>query len=105
MDNDNAEGESKNVKLLEERGATSRFIHARIEANGNLVVLGHDVGASPKKFFDSSDYEFIVTVRTEDKDRVLLALIEKVYGGRFSAVDEFRKFLQEKKIKFGWMIW
>jgi hypothetical protein len=39
--------DSKKVMLLEERGATSRFIHARIEDNGNLVFEGQDVGEAP----------------------------------------------------------
>lgn len=46
-----------------------------------------------------------MTVRSEDKDSVMLALIEKLFGGRFSAVDEFREFLKEKGIPCGWMTW
>jgi len=96
---------SKKVQLLEERGPTSRFIHARIEDNGNLIVEGQDVGEAPQKWFEDEDYEFWVTVRAEDKDSVILALIERLFGGRFSAVDEFREFLKEKCIQFGWMTW
>jgi hypothetical protein len=105
MDNTKTEPWPKKVQLFEERGPTSRFIHARIEDNGNLVVEGQDVGEEPQKWFDDSDYEFWVTIRAEDKDRVILALIEKVYRGRFKAVDEFREFLEEKEIPFGWMTW
>ena len=47
MEGNKAELYSKRVLLLEERGATSRFIHARIENNGNLVVEGQDVVRSP----------------------------------------------------------
>ena len=97
--------EFKRVQLLEERGRTSRFIHARIEDNGDLVVEGQDVGDAPKKGFDDSDYEFIVTVKAQDKDMVILALVEKLFGGRFKAVDEFRQFLGERAIPFGWMTW
>ncbi len=96
---------SKRVQLLEQREPTSRFIHARIEDDGDLVVEGQDVGEAPLKWFDDEDYEFIVTVGAEDKDAVILALIEKQFGGRFSAVDEFREFLKEKGIPFGWMTW
>jgi hypothetical protein len=46
-----------------------------------------------------------VTVDAGDKDKVLLALIEKIFGGNFSAVDEFREFLEGKGIPFGWMTW
>ena len=63
------------------------------------------MGDAPRKWFDDDDYEFIVTVSAEDKDRVILALIEKVFGGKFGAVDEFREFLEGKEIPFGWMTW
>ena len=105
MEEHKTELSSKKVLLLEERGTTSRFIHARIEDNGNLVVEGQDVGAAPLKWFDDEDYEFIVTVREEDKDQVLLALIQKLFGGQFRAVDDFREFLEEKGVPFGWMTW
>jgi len=95
----------KKVQLLEERGPTSRFVHARIEDGGNLVMEGQDVGEAPQKWFGDEDYEFWVTVKAENKDSVILALIEKLFGGRFSAVDEFRDFLKEKGIPFGWMTW
>jgi hypothetical protein len=105
MDEDKTGLRFKKVLLLEEKGPTSRFIHARVEDNGDLVVEGQDVGEAPQKWFDDEDYEFWVTVRAEDKDSVILALIEKLFGGRFSAVDKFREFLKEKGIPFGWMTW
>jgi hypothetical protein len=105
MEENKAELSSIKVLLFEERGSTSRFIHARIENNGNLVVEGQDVGAAPLEWFDDEDYEFIVTVSKEEKDRVLLALIQKVFGGKFRAVDDFREFLEEKGVPFGWMTW
>jgi hypothetical protein len=86
------EAGSNEIRLFEERGETSRFIYAKIEDNGNLVVSGQDVGEAPKKFFDDSDYEFWVTVKGEDKDRLVLALIQRVFGGKFKAADEFREF-------------
>jgi hypothetical protein len=46
-----------------------------------------------------------VSIRRQDEDRVILALIEKLFGGRFGAVDEFSEFLKEKGIPFGWMSW
>ncbi len=105
MGNEKIELGSKKVQLFEERGSTSRLIHARIEDDGSLVVEGQDVGAAPEEWFGDSDYEFIVRVKAEDKDRVILALIEKLFRGRFRAVDEIREFLEEKGIPFGWMTW
>ena len=105
MDEDKTGLRFKKVQLLEERGSTSRFIDVRIEDNGDLVMEGQDVGDAPKKWFGDEDYEFWVTVKAEDKDIVILALIERLFGGRFGAVDEFREFLKEKGIPFGWMTW
>jgi len=39
-----------------------------------------------------------VDVTIDEKGDVLLALLERVYAGRFSAVDEFRKDMQAKDI-------
>jgi hypothetical protein len=105
VDDDKSKVQLKKIKLFEERGPTSRFIDAEVDDKGKLIVSGQDVGEAPRKWFDDDDYEFIVTVKAEDKDRVTLALIDKVFGGRFSAVDEFREFLKEKGISFNWMIW
>lgn len=86
------------VQLFEERGLTSRFVDAEILQSGALVISGQDVGEAPEKWFGDSDYEWWVTVRAEDKDRVLLALIEEIFGGRFHASDEFREWLKTKGI-------
>ena len=105
MEEDKTKSGLKKIKLFEERGPTSRFISAEVDENGKLIVSGQDVGETPRKLIDDGDYEFIVTVNAKDKDRVTLALIEKVFGGRFCAVDEFRQFLEEKGIPYSWMVW
>jgi hypothetical protein len=92
---------SKTIKLFEERGSTSRFIDAEINDVGDLVISGQDVGEAPQEFYGDSDYEWWVTVQAKDKDSVILALIEKVFGGRFSASEEFREWLDEKGIPSG----
>jgi hypothetical protein len=96
---------SRKVQLLAERGETSRFISARIEEDGKLIMEAQDVGKAPREFFDDGDYEFWVTVPVEEKDAVLLALIEALYKGHFSAVDEFRALLVEKGIPHDFQVW
>ncbi len=105
MATDPNEFEPRRVQLLEERGETSRFIDAKIDEHGDLIVSGQDVGKAPREWWGDDDYEFWVTVKSEHKDKVILALIEKLYSGNFRAVDEFRDFLQSKGIPFGWMTW
>lgn len=95
----------KEVLLFEQRGETSRFISVRINENGDLIFSGQDAGKEPLKWFDDLDYEFWVTVKVEEKDRLLIALIQKQFSGDFSAVDKFREFLKERGVPFHWNVW
>lgn len=95
----------KTVRLYEDRGETSRFIDAEIKDDGNLVVSGYDVGKSPQRWFGHDDYEFWVILEAGQKDRLLLALIEKCFGQRPSAVDEFREFVRSEEIPVTWKTW
>jgi hypothetical protein len=63
------------VKLYEQHGATRVYIDAAVTDEGDLQVAGHDIGEAPKKWWGHDDYEYIVTIRKEDKDRLLLALM------------------------------
>ena len=76
-----------------------------MRADGELVVFGQDVGKAPREFWGDGDYEFWVTVPSEYKDAVLLALIERLYSGNPSAVDEFRGFLEAQGIDFEFRSW
>ena len=93
------------VTLLSNRGETSRFIQVKIDEEGDLIFSCQDVGKLPKQLYDDEDYEFWVTVRSGDKDRLLLHLIESIYKGNFFAVDDFRKFLKPSGIPFEWNVW
>lgn len=99
------EGIGRRVELLEDRGETSRFTDAEIDEKGNLIMYTQDIGKTPEEVWGDSDYEFWVTVAAEYKDMVLLALIEKLYAGHFSAVDEFREFLESKGIPHKFENW
>lgn len=98
MDEGQQQPKAKSVSLYEQRGETSRFIDAEINKEGDLVVSGQDVGKAPREFWGDADYEFWVHVRSEHKDDVLLALMEKLYGGNGSAVSDFREFLKSRGI-------
>jgi hypothetical protein len=105
MEEGDTRAKAKEIRLFEEKGPTSRFIYAKIEDNGDVVVSGQDVGEAPRKFFNDGDYEFWVTVKEEHKDQLILVLIEKLWKGKFKAVEEFREFLKEKGIPSEWMTW
>ena len=93
------------VILLEQRGETSRFTHAEIDENGRLLMLTQDIGRAVEEHWGDSDYEFWVTLPAAAKDRLLLALLAQQYTGRFSAVDEFRAFLDAAGIEYKFENW
>jgi len=98
MAKDEEQPKAKSVSLYEQRGETSRFIDAEIVESGDLVVSGQDVGKAPREFWGDADYEFWVFVPSGHKDDVLLALMERLYGGNASAVSDFRNPLKSRGI-------
>ena len=89
------------VELFNKRGTTSIYIDARIEDSGDLRFSGQDIGEAPEQIFGKDDYEYWLTVPAAEKDRLLLALIEKIYRGKASVVSEMREFLDERNIPYG----
>ena len=117
------------VILYEQEGATRVHIDATITGKDDLQVAGHDIGEAPKRWWDHDDFEYIVTIRKTDKDRLLRALIEDLASGdeasihennkdrllldliqeKFGddplAVSRFRDFVREKNIPHEWFSW
>ena len=92
---------SEVIKLVSQGGPTSIHIDVRIGDEGELLLSGQDIGEAPDAIFGRGDYEYFLSVPAADKDRVLLALIERIYRGNASAVSEFREFLEAKEIPYG----
>jgi hypothetical protein len=86
------------VELVNQSGSTSIHIDARIEESGDLLLSGQDIGEAPEQIFGKDDYEYWLTVPAAEKDRVLLALIEKIYRGNPSVISELKEFLESRKI-------
>lgn len=97
--------ESLKAKLVEYRGNTSVFIDAEIDGEGRFVISGQDIGELPMEHFGDSDYEYWVVVPEDQKDRVLLALIEKLYSGNSRIVSEFMELMKLKGIPFEFGSW
>jgi len=76
---------------------TSR-VSVEIKEDGSLCLEGQDMGPVVEQFFGDSDYEYWLYIEAKDKDRVLLALIEKMYGGTPKPLEDFQRFLKSKKI-------
>ena len=89
---------NETVKLVRQAGSTSIHIDARIEESGDLVISGQDIGDAPEEFFGDLDYEYWLTVPVAEKDRLLLALIERHYAGDLSVVSTLRDLMKSKDI-------
>ena len=89
------------IKLVSQGGATSIHIDVRINENGDLLFSGQDIGNAPEEIFGDLDYEYWLTVPAFEKDRLLLALIEKHYAGDAMVVSTLREFMESKQISCG----
>jgi len=87
------------IEIARKEGETSDFVDAAIEEDGRLQMI--------RNSFGPGDYETEVTaaVAKEDKDRLLLLLLERVYGGDTGAVEAFTAFARSKGIDVAWFRW
>jgi len=86
------------IKLVRRGGSTSIYIDMSIDENGNLLFSGQDIGSAPDEIFGDSDYEYWLTVPASEKDRLLLALLEKHYAGDALVVSTLRELMESKEI-------
>jgi hypothetical protein len=50
------------------------------------------------ELFGDSEYEYFLSIKAPHKDRLLLALIEKVYKGNSQVITEIQELLASKSI-------
>ncbi|MGQ4912723.1 MAG: hypothetical protein ACP6KW_11185 [Candidatus Thorarchaeota archaeon] len=93
------------IRLYEERGPTSIFIDIEVDADGNLVMSGQDLGKAPSEYWGDSDYEYWIVVKKEQRDLLLLSLIQEMFGGSHDAFSRFREFLIERDIRYDFDSW
>ena len=105
MAQEQSERPPSKIRLYESRGDTTILIDVEIAEDGRLEVSGQDLGEAPEKYWGDSDYEYWVSVRPEHKDWVLLALIEKLFGGSSMADSDFMEFLKSKGIPYEFGSW
>lgn len=89
------------VKLVRIGGDTSIYIDVCIDENKDLLFSGQDIGNAPEEIFGDIDYEYWLTVPAAEKDRLLLALIEKHYAGDAMVVSTLRELMESKDISCG----
>ena len=93
-----ADNMDKPIKLFSQGGSTSIHIDMRLEESGNLIFSGQDLGNAPEEIFGDIDYEYWLTVPAAEKDKLLLALIEKHYAGDSSVISTLREFMESQEI-------
>ena len=89
---------NKPINLVSQGGSTSIYIDVHINENGDLLFSGQDIGSAPEEIFGDIDYEYWLTVPASEKDRLLLALLEKHYAGDALVVSTLRKLMESKEI-------
>jgi hypothetical protein len=87
---------SNKVELVRIRGETSILIDAEITDEGDLVFMGQDIGAAAREAF--GDHEYWLRIPAAEKDRALLAVLEKYLGGNAMLISELRSCLESKGV-------
>lgn len=95
----------KSVRLYQREGATASTTDAKIMPDGSLQVSGYDIGEAAQAFAGHDDYEYDVTVKPEQKDALLLALLADRLGGDPCASSQFRQYLDAKAIPYDFDTW
>lgn len=86
------------IKLVSQGGSTSIHIDMRIQDNGDLLFSGQDTGDAPMEIFGDLDYEYWLTVPAAAKDCLLLAVLEKHYGGDPMLISTLRELMESGDI-------
>lgn len=90
---------SKRVELCRQRGGDPEIsIDAAIDDKGNLLLSGQELGKSVREYWSDDDYEYWLLVSKEHMDRLLLAMIKRLYAGNTNAVSELGQWLRENDI-------
>jgi hypothetical protein len=74
------------------------FIEAEIDSNGQLLISGQDIGDALKEHFEDSDYEYWIVVPSEQKDCLLLILLQELYSGNSKIISDFLSLLKSRGI-------
>lgn len=90
------------VALRNERdGNDRRNLDAKIDASGDLVLSGQDLGPKVREFFHTDEYEYSYTIPAHYKDSMLLRLLAEKFEAEFSLDD----WLQSHAIPYEFSNW
>jgi hypothetical protein len=96
----------KSIRLFQhEGGSTFSTTDLRILPDGSLQLSNYDAGALAQEFAGHDDCESDVTVKSEHKDRLLLALLKAKFHGDSRASGCFRSVLEAEQIPYEFDTW
>lgn len=72
---------------------------ASVNADGDLVVFGHDVGRAPTALPGSETYDHWIVVGREDKDLLLLELLRERFLTVAAPTAELMNWLHERDVR------
>ena len=77
---DSSSEEGKRIQLVEDLRETCTYIYVEVIGTGDLLMAGTRAGEAPRKTLDRDSLGYWVTVSCDQKEKVLHALVEKIYG-------------------------
>jgi hypothetical protein len=86
----------------EEGGRAPGHVRASIGVDGCLEVEVKDVVRTSGAIWSDTGQKSWLKLSAVDKDRLLLALLKKAYGGRSQGADELRDFIINNGIQHVW---
>jgi hypothetical protein len=86
------------VELFDEQDGEHVHAEIGVNADGDVVLEGYCAGRIAEGVFGDSDWEYWVTVPSDQKDRLLLALLREKYAGDTLAERHFRDWLDARDI-------
>ena len=80
------------MNLFKDENESSTYVDVKITEQGDLHILRNTFGP------DDFETEVTAAVSAEDKDFLLLVLLEYMYAGNRNALEEFVAFARSKKV-------
>ncbi len=70
-----------NITIFDENSGNNNYsLCGKIEENGDLTILGNDIGSVVKKWWGNDDYEYWYFIDKEWKDTILLYLLAEKFS-------------------------